>query len=105
MFDQFGTHSECFRKGYAIGYNAPIHDADRFIAEWGGQYKAHIVQKLVYDDGKVEPGYQRATLAQSLQRGFARGSVARAKELARKAPAKGSTSKQKPTLPPQKTRR
>ena len=103
--DQFGTHKECFRKGYAIGYNAPVHDVGRFIAQWGGPYRPHIVQKLFYDDGKVEPGYQRATLAQSLQRGFALGSVARAKELARKAPAKRPMSKQKSTLLVRTTRR
>ncbi len=62
-----------------------------------------IVQKLLYGSDKVEPGFQRATLAQSLQRGFALGSVARGKELARKG--QGPSSKQKPTLPVRTTRR
>ena len=99
----FGTHDQCFKKGYGVGYNAPVSDVERFIAEWSGPYKPYIVQKLLYGSDKVEPGFQRATLAQRLQRGFALGSVARGKELARKG--QGPSSKQKPTLPVRTTRR
>ena len=74
----FGTHDQCFRKGYGIGYNTLVSDVER--AEWSGPYKPYIVQKLVYNDGEVEPGYQRATLSQSLARGFALGSIARTKK-------------------------
>ena len=105
----FGTHDQCLKKGYGIGYNAPVSDVAEFIAEWAGPYKPHIVQRLIYGDDKFsfESGYQRATLAQSLQRGFGLGRVARAKKLSRKVATKGangslknsSTSKQKPSLP------
>ena len=107
----FGTHEQCFKKGYGIGYNAPVNDVAKFIAEWSGPYKPHIVQKLIYGDDKFsfESGYQRATLAQSLQRGVGLGRVARAKKLSRKAVTKSQpktpSPKQKPTLPLQATKR
>ena len=96
----FGTHDQCFKKGYGIGYNAPVGDISQFMAEWG-PYKPYIVQKLVYVSGNVPPGYQRAILAQSLQRGFALGRVARAKSMSREAKAspKASASKHRPSLP------
>ena len=99
----FGTHDQCFKKGYGIGYNAPVSDVAKFIAEWSGPYKPYIVQKLIYGDDKFsfESGYQRATLNQSLARGFGLGRVARAKKLSRKADTKGTngSTKQKPPLP------
>ena len=101
----FGTHDQCFKKGYGIGYNAQVTDATKFIAEWGGPYKPHIVQKLIYGSGNVPPGYQRATLAQSLQRGFGFGRVARAKKMSRKSRTKSVPKNvhgplpKKPTLP------
>ena len=104
----FGTHGQCFQKGYGIGYNAPVTDVAKFIAEWSGPYKPYIDQKLTYGDGKIESGYQRATLNQALARGFALGRVAKAKKMsqkAKKASAKRPTSSQKPTLPNQTTRR
>ena len=98
--DVFGTHKQCFKKGYGLGYNAPVKDVADFIAEWAGRYKPYIVQKIYYGDGAVPPGYQRATLAQSLQRGFALGRVARARKMSRKSGGKSTAqSKQKPTLP------
>ena len=101
----FGTHAQCFKKGYGIGYNAPVVD----VAEWAAPYKPYIVQKLTYGNGNIEPGYQRATLSQSLARGFAIGRVARAKKLSQKLAKKTSPKRpsptQKPTLPIQTTRR
>ena len=101
----FGTHDQCLKKGYGIGYNAPVTD----VAEWSGPYKPYIVQKLIYGNSNIEPGYQRATLNQSLARGFALGRVARAKKMSQKLPRKASpkksTSTQKATLPIQTTRR
>lgn len=98
--ESFGTHDQCFKKGYGVGYNAPVKGVAEFIAEWAGPYRPHIVQKLYYGESAVPPGYQRATLAQSLQRGFALGRVARAKKMSRKSGAKSfAQSKHKPTLP------
>ena len=77
---RFGTHAECFKKGYGLGYNSPIHDDASFIAEWNGKYKPHIIQKLMYSDAELPPRFQRATLNQSLARGYAFGCVARAKK-------------------------
>ena len=102
----FGTHKQCYKKGYGVGYNAPIKNVAEFIAEWAGPYKPYIVQKIYYGNGAVPPGYQRATLAQSLQRGFALGRVARAKKMSRKSGAKSiAPSKQKPKLPIRTSRR
>jgi hypothetical protein len=74
----FGTHASCFRKGYALGINQHIPNADVFLLKWSTGYKPHIIQRLYYDDNKAPPGYQIATLAQALQRGFAAGSKTRA---------------------------
>ena len=87
--DIFGTSTECFRKGYGVGYNAPIGHVASFLAEWGGRYKPYISQKLYYGDAALPPGYQPATLAQSLSRGYALGRVAKAKSMMRMSPAKG----------------
>ena len=40
----FGTHDQCFKKGYGIGYNAPVGEISKFMVEWG-PYKPYIVQK------------------------------------------------------------
>ena len=96
----FGTNAECFKKGYGVGYNAPVKNMAEFIAEWARRYKPYIVQKIYYGDGAVPPGYQRALLSQSLARGFGLGRVARARKMSRKSGGKSTAqSKQKPTLP------
>ena len=74
-------------KGLGVGYNAPVDDVASVIAEWAGPYKPYIVQSLYYGDGGAPPGYQRATLGQSLSRGYALGRSAKAKALMRKPPA------------------
>ncbi len=77
---EFGTHKECFRKGFALGLNQRIMDTQHFLKRWGNAYKPHILQHLYYGDAaKIPPGYQMATLGQALQRGFASGSIARAR--------------------------
>ena len=90
--ESFGSSTDCFRKGFGIGYNAPVDDVASVIAEWAGPYKPYIVQSLYYGDGGAPPGYQRATLGQSLSRGYALGRVAKAKDLMRKSPSKPPTS-------------
>ena len=97
--DVFGTHSECFRKGYARGFNQKVADVPRFVQKWSGTYKAHISQKLWHRDEPVPPGYQRATLSQTMQRGFGLGSMALAKKLKQKARTESPASTKKPTLP------
>ena len=77
---EFGTHSECYKKGYARGYNQQIPDLDQFIRRWSSKYKPHIVQHLYYGDGKTPDGYQQATLSQQMQRGYGQGSISRAQK-------------------------
>ena len=35
--DVFGTHAECYRKGYACGYNQRVKDIPQFVQKWAGQ--------------------------------------------------------------------
>ena len=79
----FGSPSECYKKGYAGGYNQHVKDVKSFVEQWSGAYEAYIRQQLFYGSlsEKVPPGYQRALLSQSMQRGYAHGSMALAKKL------------------------
>ena len=97
--DRFGSHKECLKKGYARGYNQSIVDTHAFLRKWSGMYKAYIFQKLWHSDDPVPPGYQLATLAQSMARGYGLGRIARAKHLARKQRTKSASPNRKPTLP------
>ena len=96
--DVFGTHAECIRKGYARGYNQKVTNIPRFVQKWAGRYEAHISQKLWHSDEPVPLGYQLATLSQTMQRGYALGSIALAKKLKQESKPARTTSK-KPTLP------
>ena len=96
--DIFGTHDQCFRKGYARGVNQDIKDIHHFVQKWAGRYKAHISQKLWHSDEPVPPGYQLATLSQTMGRGFALGSIALAQKLKQESKSAHTRSK-KPTLP------
>ena len=96
--DIFSTHAECYRKGYARGCNQEVKDIPRFVQKWAGRYKAHISQKLWHNDEPVPPGYQLATLSQTMGRGYALGSIALAKKLKQESKSARTTSK-KPTLP------
>ena len=96
--DVFGTHAECIRKGYARGYNQKVTNIPRFVQKWAGRYKTHISQKLWHSDEPVPPGYQLATLSQTMQLGYAIGSIALAKKLKQESKSARTTSK-KPTLP------
>ena len=80
---KFGKPSECLRKGYALGYNAPIGDTNEFLRRWTERYRPHVKQSLYCgDDAKVPPGYDvRGTLPQCMQRGFGLGSLARAAKI------------------------
>ena len=97
--DRLGTHKECIRKGHARGYNQSIVDPHAFLRKWSGRYKAYIVQKLWHSDDPVPPGYQLATLAQSMARGYGLGCMARAKRLSQKQRTKSASPSRVPTLP------
>ena len=73
--DVFGTHSECFRKGFARGAHQKVADVPRFVQRWSGKYMPHIPQKLWHSDDPVPVGHQRATLSQTMQGGYAIGSI------------------------------
>ena len=103
--DVFGTHAQCYRKGYARGYHQEVKDIPRFVQKWAGRYKAHIPQRLWHSDDKIPPGYQLATLAQSMGRAYALGSIALAKQLKQQARANSQSSTMKLTLPIKNTRR
>ena len=79
---RFGKPSECFRKGYRVGYSQSIlpNDMQSFLEKFTGPYEPYIKQRLYYGDAdQLQQGYsERATLAQSLQRGWAAGARARA---------------------------
>ena len=103
--DLFGTHNECFKKRYAKGLNQQVTDVPKFVQKWSGSYKAHITQKLWHSDDPIPVGYQRATLHQSMMRGFGLASLALAKQLVQKGRANNVSPKRKLTLPLQTTRR
>jgi len=50
------------QKGVCRGYNQNIADLNGFIAHWTGAYKPHVIQQLLYGEGAIPAGYQRATL-------------------------------------------
>ena len=102
--DVFGTHAECYRKGYARGYDQKVTNIPHFVQKWAGRYKAHISQKLWYSDEPVPEGYQVATLSQAMGRGYALGSIALAKKL-QQGSKSARVPSEKPTLPIRKTKR
>ena len=77
-----GKRSECFRKGVGGGLHAKIPPGgmDEFIAKWTAPYRKLYEQNLHYGDGPTPAGKIPATLSQCLARGFAVGSIRRAKE-------------------------
>ena len=94
------THNACLKKGYARGFNQKPTDVPQFVQNWLGAYKPHVVQRLWHSAERMPPVYQRATLNQSMQRGFAFGSIALAQKLNQKTGrANSQTSTKKPTLP------
>ena len=101
--EHVGTHAECFKKGFARGINQKPTDVHRFVQKFSGKCKAHIPQKLWHRDDPVPPGYQLATLSQTMGRGFALGSIALAKKLKQQSKS-AHTPSEKPTLPIRNTR-
>ena len=80
---ELGTNSQCFRKGFGGGYYQKIEPAklEEFLADFSAPYRKIVHQPLFYGDGAVPPGMIRATLSQSMQRGFGVGSMQLAKRI------------------------
>ncbi len=78
-----GTRSECFRKGVGGGLHATVPPGGRqeFIKKWTAPYRKLVDQPLHYGDGPAPQGKFPATLSQCLARGFAVGSVQKAKQM------------------------
>ena len=82
-----GKRSECFRKGVGGGLHAKIPPGGReeFIQKWTASYRKIVEQPLHYGDGPTPAGKIPATLSQCLARGFAVGSIQKAKKEMRNA--------------------
>ena len=80
---ELGTPSQCFRKGFGGGYYQKIDPAklEEFLAEFNAPYEKIVDQPIFFGDGAVPPGMIRATLSQSMQRGFGVGSMQLAKRI------------------------
>ena len=80
---RIGKPSECFRRGVGGGIYQKIEPGkeDEFVRTWTAPYEKRINQPLFYGDGPVPDGKIRATLGQSLSRGFAVGSIQKAKKI------------------------
>ena len=80
---RIGSPSECFRRGVGGGLHRTVeHDKmQQFLTTWTSPYKKHIEQPMHYGDGPVPEGKIRATLGQCLSRGFAVGSIQKAKKI------------------------
>ena len=78
---RIGKRSECFRKGVG-GLHAAIAEGgtEEFIKKWTAPYRKLIEQPLHYGDGPTPAGKFPATLSQCLARGFAVGSIQKAKK-------------------------
>ena len=56
-------------------------EANEFVRKWTVPYEKLVEQPLYYGDGPVPHGKFKATLSQCLSRGFAVGSIQKAKNL------------------------
>ena len=82
-----GKRSECFRKGVGGGLHAkmPPGGLEEFIKKWTAPYRKIVEQPLHYGDGPTPADKIPATLSQCLARGFAVGSIQKAKKEMRNA--------------------
>lgn len=90
-----GTRSACFRKGVggALHQAVPLEEQDAFIKKWTSPYKKLVDQPLHYGDGPAPNGKIAATLSQSLARGWAVGSIQKAKRLLKEKHSNANTGK------------
>ena len=82
-----GKRYECFRKGVGGGLHAKIPPGglEEFIKKWTAPYRKIVEQPLHYGDGPTPADKIPATLSQCLARGFAVGSIQKAKKEMRNA--------------------
>ena len=80
---RIGSRSECFRRGVGGGLHQKVEreNMHQFLTTWTSPYRKHIEQPMHYGDGPVPEGKIRATLGQCLSRGFADGSIQKAKKI------------------------
>ena len=81
---EIGTPSACHARGVGGGIHQeiPPGEEDAFIEKWIQPYEKLVDQPICYkDNGPVPHGMIRCTLPQALARGFAVGSIQRAKQL------------------------
>ena len=81
---EIGSPSACFRRGVGGGIHQdiPPGEEDAFIEKWIQPYAKLIEQPIWYKESTPPPpGMFRSTLPQALARGFAIGSIQRAKKI------------------------
>ena len=81
---EIGSPQACFRRGVGGGIQQEIPPGkdDEFVDKWLGQpYEKLVEQPIWYKETAPPPGMFKCTLPQALARGFAIGSIQRAKKL------------------------
>ena len=81
---EIGSPSACFRRGVGGGVHqdVPPGEEDAFIEKWIQPYAKLVEQPIWYKDSTPPPpGMFACTLPQALARGFAVGSIQRAKKI------------------------
>ena len=80
---EIGSPHACFMRGVGGGIHQEIlpSDEDTFVEKWNQPYEKLVSQPIYYKAGPVPQGMIRCTLPQSLARGFAVGSIQRAKKI------------------------
>ena len=70
-------------KGVLVGIHQEVlpSEEDAFIEKWIQPYEKLVQQPIWYKAGPVPHGFFRCTLPQALARGFAVGSIQRAKKI------------------------
>ena len=81
---EVGSPHACFMRGVGGGIHQeiPPGEEDAFLEKWLQPYEKMVDQPIYYNDaGPVPHGMFRCTLPQALARGFAVGSIQRAKKI------------------------
>lgn len=80
---EVGSPHACFMRGVGGGIHQeiPPGEEDAFLDKWLQSYEKMVDQPIYYKDGPVPHGMFRCTLPQAMQRGFAVGSIQRAKKM------------------------
>ena len=81
---EVGSPHACFMRGVGGGIHQDIRpsEEDAFLEKWLQPYEKMVDQPIYYKDhGPVPHGMIRCTLPQALARGFAVGSIQRAKKI------------------------